>query len=173
MSEWKMLTLIGQDKPGIVAKITTALYQAGAQLGEASMMRLGGNFTIMLMVKSELNDDALEQVVKPVAEAMELTCACQTIQARLHQHEIPDSNITVYGADRPGIVAKTTTHLLDAGFNILDLESDVGGEESDPIYIMRIEGTAAGGRDALDKAIEQIKTDGVNVDMISIDTLIA
>jgi glycine cleavage system transcriptional repressor len=173
MSKWKMLTLVGQDKPGIVAKITTALYEAGAQLGEASMMRLGGNFTIMLMVKSELNDHALEQVIKPVADAMNLSSACQSIQARLHQHEIPDFNITVYGADRPGIVAKATTHLLDAGFNILDLESDVGGEESDPIYIMRIEGTATGGQAALEKAIEQIKKDGVNVDMVSIDTLIA
>jgi len=108
-----------------------------------------------------------------VADTLDLTCACQTIQASLHQHEIPDFNITVYGADRPGIVARATTHLLDAGFNILDLESDVGGEESDPIYIMRIGGTTTGGQDALDKAIEQIKKDGVNVDIVSIDTLIA
>ena len=173
MSEWKMLTLIGQDKPGIVAKITTALYDAQAQLGEASMMRLGGNFTIMLMVKSEKSADELEVIIKPVADEMHLTSTCQTIQASLHQHEIPDFNIVVYGADRPGIVSKATTHLLDAGFNITDLESDVGGEESDPIYIMRIEGTAAGGQAALEKAISQIKQDGVNVDMISIDTLIA
>lgn len=173
MNEWKMLTLVGQDKPGIVAKITTALYEAGAQLGEASMMRLGGNFTIMLMVKSDLSGDELEQVIKPVAEALNLTSSCQIIQAALHQHEIPEYNITVYGADRPGIVAKATTHLLGAGFNILDLESDVGGEATDPIYIMHIEGTASGGLTALQKAIEQIKQDGVNVDMISIDTLIA
>ncbi len=173
MSEWKMLTLVGQDKPGIVAKITNALYAAGAQLGEASMMRLGGNFTIMLMVSCSMNDEELEQVIKPVAEGMNLTCACQTIEAHLHQHEIPDFNITVYGADRPGIVARATSHLLDAGFNILDLESDVGGEASDQIYIMRIAGTASGGEEAVQKAIEKIRQDGVNVDMVSIDTLIA
>ncbi|NOQ80815.1 MAG: amino acid-binding protein, partial [Gammaproteobacteria bacterium] len=32
MSTWKMLTLVGQDKPGIVAKITTVLFDVGAQL---------------------------------------------------------------------------------------------------------------------------------------------
>ena len=138
MNNWKMLTLIGQDKPGIVAKITTALYEAGAQLGEASMMRLGGNFTIMLMINSEKSETELEEVIKPAADEMQLSYNCQPIQARLHQHAVPEYNITVYGADRSGIVAKATTHLLQAGFNILDLESDVGGEEDNPIFIMRI-----------------------------------
>ncbi|MCW8930698.1 MAG: amino acid-binding protein [Gammaproteobacteria bacterium] len=172
MSEWKMLTLVGQDKPGIVAKITTALFDAGAKLGEASMMRLGGNFTIMLMVKSDQSIDQLDQSIDSVVKAMSLTSSFQNIEASLHQHEIPDTRITVYGADRPGIVSKATTHLLDAGFNILDLESDVAGSEAEPIYIMHIEGIAAHGSDALEKAVEQIKTNGVNVDMTPIDVMI-
>ena len=172
MSEWKMLTLVGQDKPGIVAKITTALFEAGAKLGEASMMRLGGNFTIMLMVKSEQSIEQLNQSIEVVVKEMQLTSSFQIIEASLHQHEIPDTRITVYGADRPGIVAKATTHLLDAGFNILDLESDVAGSEAEPIYIMHIEGVAADGSEALQQAIEQIKKNGVNVDVTAIDVMI-
>ncbi len=172
MSEWKMLTLVGQDKPGIVAKITTALFDAGAKLGEASMMRLGGNFTIMLMVKSEQSIEQLNQSIEAVVKEMQLTSSFQSIEASLHQHEIPDTRITVYGADRPGIVAKATTHLLDAGFNILDLESDVAGSEAEPIYIMHIEGVAADGSEALQQAIEQIKKNGVNVDVTAIDVMI-
>ena len=172
MKEWKMLTLVGQDKPGIVAKITTALFEMGAQLGEASMMRLGGNFTIMMMVKSELSNDKLNQSIESVTREMNLSSSFQTIEASLHHHEIPDSRITVYGADRPGIVSQATTHLLEAGFNIMDLEYDVAGSEADPIYIMQIEGIAANGLDALEKAIAQIKMDGVNVDMTPIDVMI-
>ena len=172
MSEWKMLTLVGRDKPGIVAKITTALFEAGAKLGEASMMRLGGNFTIMLMVKSDQPIEQLNQSIESVVKEMQLSSYFQNIDASLHQHEIPDTRITVYGADRPGIVAKATTHLLDAGFNILDLESDVAGSEADPIYIMHIEGIAAHGSDALEKAVAQIKTNGVNVDVTPIDVMI-
>ena len=48
MKQWFMLTVIGSDQAGIVSGLTGALYQAGANLGEASMARLGGNFTIML-----------------------------------------------------------------------------------------------------------------------------
>ena len=172
MSKWKMLTLVGQDRPGIVAGITTALFDTGAQLGEASMMRLGGNFTIMLMVKSERSVEQLEQSIAPVVSEMHLSSHFQDIEASLHQHEIPDSRITVYSADRPGIVARTTTALLGAGFNIMDLESDVAGTEEEPIYIMNIEGIAAHGLEALEKAVEKIKADGVNVDMTPIDVMI-
>jgi glycine cleavage system transcriptional repressor len=172
MSEWKMLTLVGQDRPGIVAGITSALFETGAQLGEASMMRLGGNFTIMLMVKSDHNIDQLNQCIESVVSDMNLTSHFQEIEASLHQHEIPDFRITVYSADRPGIVSKTTTALLEAGFNIMDLESDVAGTEEDPIYIMNIEGIAAHGTEALEQAVEKIKSDGVNVDMTLIDVMI-
>lgn len=172
MNDWKMLTLVGQDKPGIVAAVTTALYQAGAQLGEASMMRLGGNFTIMLMVRSSATIEELSNIIAPVAADMSLTAHFQPIVASLHQHEVPDSHISVYGADRPGIVSKTTTCLLEAGFNIMDLESDVAGTEEEPIYIMHIEGVARGGQVALARAIEKIRQDGVNVELTPIDVMI-
>lgn len=172
MSTWKMLTLVGQDKPGIVARITSALFEVGAQLGEASMMRLGGNFTIMLMVKSDQSGEQLNQSIEQVVEALNLTSSFHEIEASLHQHEIPDTRITVYGADRPGIVAKATTHLLEAWFNIMDLESDVAGDEEAPIYIMHMEGIAGNGPQALETAMEQIKKDGVNIDVTPIDIMI-
>jgi len=167
-----MLTLVGQDKPGIVAKITMALFETGAQLGEASMMRLGGNFTIMLMVNSDQSIEQLNQSIASVVDKLELNSSFQPIEAYLHHHEISDTRITVYGADRPGIVAKTTNHLLQAGFNILDLTSDVAGEESDPIYIMSIEGIAGDNSNKLEDAIAQIKADGVNIDMAEIEIMI-
>ena len=40
MNHWYMLTLVGRDRPGIVAKVTAALFDGGCNLGEASMMRL-------------------------------------------------------------------------------------------------------------------------------------
>ena len=50
MKSWKMLTLVGEDQPSIVAKVTQTLYRGGWNLGEASMIRLGGSFSIMMMV---------------------------------------------------------------------------------------------------------------------------
>ncbi len=172
MNEWYMLTLVGKDRPGIVARVTKALYDAGGNLGEASMMRLGGNFTIMLMVQSTGGAVQLEETVAPVAESLGLRAHVDRIDAELHQHLEPDVRITVYGADRAGIVAKVTGALAEAGLHILDMDSDVAGSEQKPIYVMHIEGHAAEGIEALRTALEVVKGEGIEAQIAPIDTLI-
>ena len=172
MANWYMLTLVGEDRPGIVAQTTSALFATGCNLGEASMMRLGGNFTIMLMVEMPEAVASLDEVVKPVADALNLHYHIDTIQAHLHQHLEPDVRVTVHGADRTGIVASVTSALAGAGLHILDLTSDVGGTRENPIYIMQIEGHAAKGKDALEESLAAIRDEGVKVSVHDIDTLL-
>ena len=156
MYQWFMITLIGKDQIGIVAKITTALYEGGCNLGEASMLRLGGNFTIMLMLHYEGNAQALEELLKPVVKDLQLHFHIDTIEGQLHQHQLPNVRVSVHGADRTGIVAQVTTVLAEAGLNIIDLESDVGGDEQKPFYVMHIEGIATSGIVALEAALQQL-----------------
>ncbi len=172
MSDWYMLTLIGNDRPGIVARVTQALFESGANLGETSMLRLGNNFTIMMMVQSDAGPDALRVVLQPVVGALELILHIDVIDAELHHRPVPDVRILVHGADRAGIVAQVTGRAAEAGLNILDLESDVGGTASSPIYILRIEGVAAKGVEAIERALAPLRADGVKVDVLPIDTLI-
>ncbi len=170
--KWYMLTLVGKDRPGIVAHVSAALYEGGANLGETSMMRLGGNFTIMMMVQFNGNTHALHDLVGGVAESLGLQLHIDRIEAHLHDHRIPDVRITVYGADRSGIVAKVTGVLAEAGLNILELDSDVGGTEAEPIYIMTIEGHAAEGIAALESALEIVRAEGIDASLQAIDTLV-
>lgn len=170
--KWYMLTLVGKDRPGIVAHVTAALFDGGCNLGEASMMRLGGNFTIMLMVEHQGNKHSLEQLVEGVAESLDLHLHIDVIEGHLHQHVIPDVRITVYGADRAGIVAKVTGALAEVGLNILDLESDVGGSEDKPIYIMQIEGHASEGIDAIESALEIVRAEGIEAHMEAMETMV-
>lgn len=172
MSKWYMLTVVGKDKPGIVAHVTSALYEGGANLGEASMLRLGGNFTIMLMVQFEGNTKGLHDLVEQVADSMGLHVHIDRIEGHLHQHLEPDVQITVYGADRAGIVSKVTGALAEAGLHILELESDVGGSADKPIYIMQILGHAAEGVDALRSALEVVAHDGIEAKLEVIETLV-
>jgi len=172
MSNWYMLTLVGKDQPGIVARVTTALFEAGSNLGETSMIRLGEYFTVMMMVRSDAGDDALCSVLQPVVDALGLVLHVQAIDAGLHHRPIPDVCILVHGADRAGIVSQVTSRAAQAGLNILDLESDVGGTESDPIYILQIEGMATQGVELIEKALAPLQADGVKIDVRPIDTLI-
>jgi glycine cleavage system transcriptional repressor len=172
MSHWYMLTLVGKDRPGIVARVSAALFDGGCNLGEASMMRLGGNFTIMLMVQFEGSIKGLDDLLEQVADSMGLHRHIDRIDADLHHHLEPDVRITVYGADRAGIVARITGGLAEAGLHILDMESSVAGTEAKPIYIMQIEGHAAEGVEALQSALDIVTQDGIEARLDTIETLI-
>ena len=167
MKRWYMLTVVGQDRPGIVAHVTAALYEGGCNLGEASMMRLGGNFTIMLMVQHEGSLKSLEQILGPVIESLDLHMHLDQIEGHLHVR------ISVFGADRAGIVAKVTNMLSGAGLHILNLESDVGGTSDQPIYIMHIEGQAREGLEALRSALDVMKAgEGIEAKLYPIETMV-
>lgn len=172
MQNWFMLTLVGVDRPGIVAGITQVLFQGGANLGEATMARLGGNFSIMLMVQYPGELQGLSELVRPAAQALGLQLHVDVIEGHLHRHLIPDVRVTVYGADRAGMVAQVSCALTDAGFNILDLQSDVGGSEAKPFYIMTMEGVAEQGMEAVQQAVQGVRRDGIEVDVQAIETLI-
>ena len=169
---WYMVTLVGRDRPGIVARVTHALFEGGATLGEASMMRLGGNFAIMMMVGFEGTSRELERLLSVEAESLDLHLHIDRIEGRLHEHLVPDVRIRVFGADRPGIVAQVTGALAEAGLNITDLQSDVAGTEQAPVYVMTIEGQAREGLQALESALEVVRSQGVDADIEAIETLV-
>ncbi len=172
MSSWYLLTLVGKDRPGIVAGVTTALYKMGANLGEASMVQLGGNFTIMVLAQYKGTEKELSEFILPVAKKFDLRLHIDSVLEPKHQTSLPDVRITVYGADRSGIVAEATTALANAGLNILNLESDVGGGPNS-IYILIIEGTADKGIDALQKVLDDLARDKkLETRLSPIDTLI-
>jgi glycine cleavage system transcriptional repressor len=169
---WYMLTLVGKDRPGLVAHVTHALYEGGCHLGETSMMRMGTSFTIMMMVQHDGNINSLQKMLATEADSLGLHLHVDHIEGGLHQHYQPDVCISIYGADRPGIVAHATGALTEAGLDILDLTSDVGGTEDAPIYVLHIEGRANEGITALQSALDIVKQEGVETQLTPIDTLV-
>jgi len=167
MSDWQMLTLVGEDRPGIVARVTDALFRGGCNLGEASMIRLGGNFTIMMMVSG---DGDIEAALAPVVAELGLRLHLDPIEGELHRHQIPNIQVRVNGADRAGIVSQVTGVLAEHGFNILELESDVAGSPDRPVYIMNIQGISSTPLERLEQVLAAL--DDVDVSVSSIDTLI-
>jgi glycine cleavage system transcriptional repressor len=172
MQEWNMLTLVGADRPGIVARVTRAIYRAGGSLGEASMIRLGGSFTIMMMVSGKGAAVETERAVSQVASDLDLRFHMDPVEGGLHRHMVPNVQVRVTGADRSGIVADVTGALAEAGFNILELESDVAGDEDRPVYIMNIQGYSEQTIESLQAAVSRLADEGIAVDISSVETLI-
>ena len=110
----------------------------------------------MLMVSYDDTVQSLSNLLKPVADKLQLHLHIDAIEGKLHQHSVPNLRVRVYGADRIGIVAQVTTALVNCGFNILDLESDVGGDDAKPFYVMNIEGFATIGIEAVEAELQAL-----------------
>ena len=172
MNEWYMLTLVGEDRPGIVAAITAALFDRGMCLGEASMLRLGGNFSMLIMVSGAKGAGEVETVVRPIAQDMRLHVHVDRISGGLHRHMVPNLHVTVTGADRAGIVAQVTGALAAVGFNILDLASDVAGTTEEPLYIMQIDGVTDIPWEEIEAAVSGLRAQGIEVHVAPIETMV-
>jgi glycine cleavage system transcriptional repressor len=156
MKNWYMLSLVGRDRPSIVAELSAGLCKSGCNLGDSSMARLGGNFTIMLMVQHAGSLEAVEAIVQPIAGALGLNHHLVAIEGGVHHDIEPDVRISLYTQDRMGVVEDVTGPLAGAGLNILHLDSNVSDDEDSPTYYIHIEGTVAKGIEPIYRVLETL-----------------
>lgn len=172
MKHWFMLAVVGKDKPGIVAKLTEALFDLGCNLGEASMERLGDTFAIMLMVNYDGKQPDMENALAPVAETYALRVHIDPIEHQLHHDMVPNVVVRVFGADQAGIVAKVTRIMADQLINITSLETEVAGTEHAPLYVMIIEAYAETSVEALQKKMQSLNESGFDVRVSEVDVML-
>ena len=139
-----LLTAFGKDRPGIVAGVTKVLFDLGANLEDASMTRLGGEFSMMLVTALPAGTSAakLQKAFGLLAKKLGLEIAAKPIPAsaaRLSKQEPPKFLISVYGTDRAGIVHRVTEALAKRRVSVTDLQTKVIGTSPKPTYVMLLE----------------------------------
>lgn len=144
MESWIAVTAVGQDRPGIVARVTEALLRLGCNLGETTMTRLRGEFAMILMVElpPAVSVEETRGVLEELGSQMDLTVTARALSEE-ESCTISGSGVSyiarVYGADRPGIVHAVTALLAGEGLNITDLQTRVIPGEAGPVYVMVLE----------------------------------
>jgi glycine cleavage system transcriptional repressor len=138
------VSVVGKDRPGIVASITEGLFHLGCNIADSSCTMLGGEFAMILIIslKSPFSKTRLIDELKPVCELMGMSLGVR----RLHLDEVSrqDSKdeiciISVYGADQPGIVYRVTRELAARNVNITDLNTKLIGTAEEPVYVLMLE----------------------------------
>jgi len=148
VSQVIVITAVGRDRPGIIAALAEAMYDLGGNLDDASMTRLHGAFAAMLSARLPANrtpEDA-RAALAPVGERLALSLTVQSVADLPPAETPPDHLLSVYGADKPGIVHRVASRLAARGVNITDMDTRVAGAEDAPIYVMLLE-VAAGEAD--------------------------
>lgn len=149
------VTAVGADRPGIVAAVTGVLMEHGCNLEDTSMTILRGHFAMMLVVDSPAvsTTGALEAALAAAAEALGLVITVWPIDESVTAPAVGDAwTVSVYGADRPGIVHGVASLLADRGVNIVDLTTRVVGSADQPVYAMVLEVIVPTGVEAADLA---------------------
>ncbi len=144
------VTAFGTDRPGIAAAVAKVLYEHGGNVEDSRMAILGGHFAMMLIVAlpEGAEPSALESALLVPARELELIVAVRPVAEVAPEHaEGSPYIVTVYGADKPGIVFRVCEALAAHRVNVTDLATRVVGGEA-PVYVMILEATVPGGADA-------------------------
>jgi len=139
-----IITALGKDRPGIVAGVTKVLYTRGCNLEDSAMTRLEGEFAIMLIfsASSSMNGVALRRAFAPLERRFGLVVHLKgltPVESRPPRPRGRRCVISVYGADRPGIVFRISAALARARINITDVHTHLSAVPS---------GTGQAGRSA-------------------------
>ena len=169
------VTAIGRDRPGIVAGITGALLEAGGNVDDSQMSILHGHFAVMLIVSvpDGTSVDELRLHLDEVGREFGLEGIGVSEVTGLERGAGPSHVLTVYGADRPGIVHEVAELLAARGVNITDLRTRRTGGET-PLYTMMMELAIEGDASALAadlKALADAKRVEVSLTQLDIELL--
>jgi len=168
------VTAVGTDRPGIVAAVSKVLYDAGTNIEDSRMAILGGHFAMMLIVAlpAGSDPDALEAALAESARALDLVVSVRPVAEAPAEHaEGAPFVVSVYGADRPGIVHRVSSLLAERRINISDLATHVIEGET-PVYVMILEVTLPAGADdaAIAGELKALADDlGIDVSMRPMD----
>jgi len=139
-----IVTALGQDRPGIVAGVTKVLYGLRCNLEDSAMTRLAGEFAIMLIFSTpaSLREEPLRKAFGPMATRLKLAVHLKPLsrqETRSPRLRGRQYLISVYGADKPGIVFRIAELLARGGVNIIDVHTHRSRGNGPSLYAMLLE----------------------------------
>jgi glycine cleavage system transcriptional repressor len=122
------VTVIGHDRPGIIADVAEILARLGLNLTDSTMTRLRGHFAMTLVCTGPPSAEEIETALEPLtAERTLLVTVRAVVEEPIYETDGSHYVLTVHGADRLGIVASLSRTVAEAGGNITDLTTRLAG----------------------------------------------
>jgi glycine cleavage system transcriptional repressor len=120
-----LVTSVGEDRPGIVARLTEVFVKHGANLEESRMAILGGEFAAIML--TTLPEEKVPELQNALGKLKDEGI---TVTTKLTRRLEAPKGFTQYtlilsGADHEGIVHNVAARLRDKMVNIESLETEV------------------------------------------------
>ena len=122
--ETLVLTVIGDDRPGLVSALSARLTAQGALWQRSQMSRLAGKFAgiVEVLVPAGEVDNLVAELESLAEQGLAVTTARTSTPPETRTHRL---SLDLVGADRPGIVAEVSALLSARHISIEELETSV------------------------------------------------
>jgi len=132
-----ILSVLGHDRPGIVAAVTKILFESNCNIENVSQTILKTEFSgsFIISMPPDLTQTELRQVLNEALAAMNMHIHIESVleqKTSLVSRNAEPFVITTKGPDRKGLVASISAIIARYGVNITNLQAVFkGGDEPD------------------------------------------
>ena len=124
MSQYCVVSALGEDREGIVKDLSKVILECGGNINESKMATLGGEFAVVMLVKGneqQIND--VEKMIDSAQQNLNLTVQFKRTQAKAGQSVRLPYWVEVVSLDHPGIVHEITDFLSQREVNIQEMDT--------------------------------------------------
>jgi glycine cleavage system transcriptional repressor len=149
------VTVVGRDRPGIIAETTARLAELGLNLQDSTMTLLRGHFAMMLVCAGDAGARDIEDALASLTIDRSLRVTVAEVPA---EPSPPEGGspwvLTVHGGDRPGMVSAVVAEVAAVRGNITDLTTRLAGD----LYLLVAEIDVPAGVDVttLEAAVDRV-----------------
>lgn len=140
MSTHFLLTVISDDKPGIVRRIANTVTRHGGNWLESRMAQLAGKFVGVIHVVTHSQDTgALQESLKALQSEFIYITIEPLASAGDPRPRGREATFTATGPDRPGIVLEISQALAQYNINVVEMETECSSMpySGEPLFEIR------------------------------------
>lgn len=123
-NSYLVITASGEDKVGIVDRLSGKIADSGCNIEESRMAVLGGQFALIMMVAGPWHAlSKLEALLPALGEQLGLTIIHERTRKREQTRPAVPYSVEVVAMDHPGIVRSLSAFFARNGINIEELQT--------------------------------------------------
>lgn len=119
-----ILTVIVDDRPGVVEKLADVIAHHRGNWLESQLVHLHGKFSGIVAIAVHQTDlPALKEALVDLSQ-QGFAIATQMADIQPREHAVQPFKLTIVGPDRPGIIREVSGALAERGINLVELSSE-------------------------------------------------
>lgn len=128
-----VISVLAEDKPGIIADVTNVIYDLKGDLADMSQSVLNGFFSMIIQSRFDesVSETILLEKLRSIDSSSELHCLVKEIK-KPSPSDIPEQGetyvVTAQGKNRTGLVASVSAFCRDNKINITGYDTKLSGQ---------------------------------------------